>query len=141
MCSRRVSGARESPTAPGCATPSGTGSGGKGGCRMTIMELKDKLYYMAGTREEADVLRETLALLRTHPDAQPNEPLTVAELLGMKGDPVWLQSKEQKELGRWVIVDEVDPDLGFVSFEDGVLIDLKKSGDKLALYRRPPKED
>lgn len=47
-------------------------------------------------------LREAVALLRTHPEAQPNEPLTIEDLLNMSGRPVWI---EDSALGKeWAIV-------------------------------------
>lgn len=40
-------------------------------------------------RRTAKILRAAIALLETHPDNQPNEPLTLEELLEMAGQPIW----------------------------------------------------
>lgn len=45
------------------------------------------------------LLREAIALLCTHPEAQPNEPLTLEELMEMDGQPVYLAEDR-----KWYIV-------------------------------------
>ena len=40
--------------------------------------------------ETTNILREAAAILRTHPDAKPNDPLTLEELREMDGEPVWI---------------------------------------------------
>lgn len=108
---------------------------------MSIEEIKDRLYYMAHSKEDADVLRAALALLRTHPEAQPNEPLTLEELQDMAGLPVWVESPgvDRKISGRWIIVEGAIP-------EDEVLFcngdfNCWDYGRVWLAYRRPPKED
>ena len=114
---------------------------------MSIEEIKDRLYYMAHSKEDADVLRAALALLGTHPDAQPNEPLTEEELRELAGKPVWCEDLQcwgivkYETAGRWknkpfLIGAWHSPDCGTATnFE----YDIKQR--KLTLYRRPPKED
>lgn len=51
--------------------------------------------------ETTNILREAAAILRTHPDAKPNDPLTLEELREMDGEPVWV---EHYNGGEWVIV-------------------------------------
>lgn len=119
---------------------------------MSIEEIISRLEFVACAIDgkkgakvlcgalDAKALRSAVTLLRTHPDAQPNEPLTLSELLEVRGGPAWLQSKKKKDLGRWVIINEVDPKMGFVSFDGGVLINLEDWRDEMDIYRRPPKE-
>lgn len=81
--------------------------------------------------------------LRTHPDAQPNEPLTLEELLGMQAKPGWLDCKYEKgwgiigvyEFGRMISITTLN-DTYFI-YANGEYNDLL--GAKL--YRRPPKEE
>lgn len=88
-------------------------------------------------------LREAIALLRTHQDAQPNEPLTLEELRGMHGKPGWLDCKYEKgwgiigvyEFGRMISITTLN-DTYFI-YTNGEYNDLL--GAKL--YRRPPKEE
>lgn len=80
-----------------------------------------------------DFAREIIALLRTHPDAQPNEPLTFEELKKMDGKPVWLNT-----LCEWFFVDaSCEPILLW-----GVRATCYSTVGLLGeLYRRPPKEE
>lgn len=109
---------------------------------MTIMELKDKLYYMAGTKEEADVLRETLALLRTHPDAQPNEPLTLVELRSMLDCPVWMVGDDEITETGWCLVHRCTNDAVEVIVPSGLIYRVisENIGEVCKFYRRPLKE-
>lgn len=69
-------------------------------------------------------IENVVSLLRTHPDAQPNEPLTEEEIKKMVGEPVYYpQGPEGK---RWLIVDYI-------------AITAVIGGAKL--YRRPPSQD
>lgn len=85
-------------------------------------------------------LREAIALLKTHPDAQPNAPLTLEELMEMDGQPVYLALDK-----KWYIVSvNYEPPRGEAQ---PCGIDLWGAGTSLRLlakcgmYRRPPKED
>lgn len=81
----------------------------------------------------AQALLEAIALLRTHPDAQPNEPLTEAQLKEMDGKAVFVIPKCQVS-GYMGIVAAPEKSIicrgGFIPFS------LCKE-----IYRRPPKED
>lgn len=107
---------------------------------MSIEEIQDKLYYMARSKEDADVLRAALDLLRTHPDVQPNDPLTLEELLEMDGEAVYLAADR-----KWYIVSLKFPGPWGNNVPCGV--DMWGAGTSLSLlakcgvYRRPPKED
>lgn len=79
--------------------------------------------------------------LRTHPDAQPNEPLTLEELRGMVGQPVWVESPgvNREVSGRWTIV-------AAVNMEERALYTrgdytCRFYGVVWIAYRRPPKEE
>ena len=72
---------------------------------MRIEEIINRLEHFfetycagaAGTWVEgkwAEAAEAAVALLRTHPDAQPNEPLTLEELREMDGRPVYLPGGE-----------------------------------------------
>lgn len=51
--------------------------------------------------EDFDTAMETaISLLRTHQDNQPNEPLTLEELRGMYGKPVWVEYEDGSD-GEW----------------------------------------
>lgn len=79
----------------------------------------------------AIAMREAIALLRTHPEAQPNEPLTLEELREMDGQPVWLNVAG----GVWALVGVAD---GVFWMDLGGSIDMAHLEGKA--YRRPPKE-
>lgn len=49
------------------------------------------------------VLREAAAILSTHPDAKPNDPLTLEELREMDGEPVWISSKASQYGSYWLV--------------------------------------
>lgn len=142
----------------------------KGWCRVKINGIISVLEYLATGADEvaneqnryrkerkrasrdAKAIREAITMLRTHPDAQPNEPLALEELREMDGQPVWVETiygggalggsswalVEIQEDGNiflnaigsngWTLSeddDDYDPDLDDVS----------------GVYRRPPKED
>lgn len=106
-----------------------------------------------------EYLAEAIALLRTHPAAQPsateepygcgvplagnsqpNEPLTLEELEKMYGQPVWVESPnvDRKHSGRWGIVDcVIVPDKALFLKGDYPCHDY---GTVWLAYRRPPKE-
>lgn len=86
-------------------------------------------------------LREAVALLRTHPEAQPNEPLTIEDLLNMSGRPVWI---EDSALGKeWAIVGCPSHMKKIVrlSFSDGNSLWADQIFGSGKIYRRPPKEE
>lgn len=94
--------------------------------------------------ENENALHEAIALLKTHPDAQPNEPLTLEELRGMEGWPVWTVTKGISDYGRWeIVIDaECEDRLEMVDGADGFYeIDTDSYGKTWLAYRRPPKED
>lgn len=79
-------------------------------------------------------LRAAIALLRTHPDNQPNEPLTLEELRDMC-EPVWVSVPGLKSGGYWCLC------------KNGTIIPPScnefRSSDipNWVFYRRPPKEE
>lgn len=80
-----------------------------------------------------EMAREAIALLKTHPDAQPNEPLTLEELRDMC-EPVWVSVPGLKSGGYWCLC------------KNGTIIPPScnefRSSDipNWVFYRRPPKE-
>ena len=82
-----------------------------------------------GTFIRKEYLVEAIEALKAHPDAQPNEPLTLEELREMDGKPVW----------------GADGQLYIVNVENDYAAD-KHRGFRMLwtrefFYRRPPKED
>lgn len=114
----------------------------------------------------AQLLRAAIEKLKTHPDNQPNEPLTLEELLEMDGKPVYVQFGDGVE--GWVVVgleeypDDTPPTVFLYSFDmeneghcepDTDFLNLEYSGEFYSnshfglhslgwrAYRRPPKEE
>lgn len=91
--------------------------------------------------KRAIAMREAIALLKTHPYAQPNEPLTLEELLEMDGQPTWCE--EEKHWG--IVFVTQCGSCGLVPFfwalnhEGDFMFDIEKR--QLTLFRRPSKED
>lgn len=95
------------------------------------------------------VATEAITLLRTHPEAQPNEPLTLEELREMDGQPVWV-----KVIDHTVFADKEDDFDGWgmcrsfgARVWDGKRADIvhvdyefEAYGKEWLAYRRPPKE-
>lgn len=81
---------------------------------------------------------EIIALLRTHPDAQPNEPLTETELRCMVGDWVWVTVKcyHYYTTSGWAVIC-TGTQIDFM----GQMLDISDCGVKFTACRRPPKED
>lgn len=91
--------------------------------------------------ENEKTLCEAIALLKTHPDAQPNEPLTLEELRGMVGKPVWvgIPGVSREISCRWIIVAGVDDEEKTLYAVGGFT--CYRYGNVWLAYRRPPKED
>lgn len=53
--------------------------------------LPDGWPLDTGLLDDETVLREAIALLKTHPEAQPDEPLTLEELREMGNKWVWIK--------------------------------------------------
>lgn len=105
-----------------------------------IKNLEDILGYFEGCKWDP-ALRAAIALLRTHTDAQPNEPLTLEDTLEMHGTPAYLYFPDG---GEWVLIRVVSPDREKVELvhRNGILAPIRfvfDGGGKL--YRRPTKEE
>ena len=104
---------------------------------MTIKEIIDHLdeleKFDVEDPDNREALRAAIEKLRTHPDAQPNEPLTEAQLKEMDGKAVFVIPKCQVS-GYMGIVATSEKSIicrgGFIPFS------LCKE-----IYRRPPKEE
>lgn len=79
--------------------------------------------------------------LRTHPDAQPNEPLTEAEVEEYEGKPLWFERPSLNHCsgGKWEIVDGVDTYDHVIILRGGKIV--RGYGLDAVAYLRPPKED
>lgn len=122
---------------------------------MSIDEIINHLNVLASVGELAEetgkvrdingdnsaALRMAIALLKTHPAAQPNDPLTLEELRRMKGEPVWL--KEGLKVGEWAIVlgREDFHYMYFTAWRGTMRFPIEDCGTVWLAYRRPPKED
>lgn len=106
----------------------------------TLCLAGESAYGECQSRIDFD--REIISLLRTHPDAQPNEPLTLDELRGMVRQPIWM---ECKHFSGWAILHLAWPEI-YVSAADGNTYFIWANGEYnerlgAKLYRRPPKEE
>lgn len=121
---------------------------------MSIEEIINHLDVLARVGEDVEkdgrvrdinganaaALREAIALLKTHPEAHPNEPLTLEELWEMDGQPVWVVPKMEMEYGAtavWMVVDSAHH-MASNSKQFALCGDY---GTGWIVYRRPPKED
>lgn len=86
-----------------------------------------------------EMAREAIALLKTHPDAQPNAPLTLEELRGMVGEPVWVRCISEPLLNGWQIVAGVDTEGCGTLYCEGEET-FRYYGRAWLAYRRLPKE-
>lgn len=108
---------------------------------MSIKEIIDHLdeleKFDVEDPDNREALRAAIEKLRTHQDAQLNEPLTLEELRGMYGKPVWVEYKDGKD-GRWGLVG-----IGEITFQAGEFCVIGKDGfgEGWKAYRRPPKEE
>lgn len=119
---------------------------------MSIEEVIRKLEKMAADREdilpgclgwdEAEPLREAVTLLKTHPEAQPNTPLTPEELREMDGQLMWVFESELG-ISYWAIINKVtDSGVFFRTALDARDYGaFSVYGRAWLAYRRPPKED
>lgn len=97
-------------------------------------------YIADSIRRDIRTLRWAIALLKTHPDAQPNEPLTLEELREMDGQPVWTHSDIFPCDCGWRVIKRIVVDSD-VEFTDGWSFGFDGYGKNWLAYRRPPKED
>ncbi len=91
--------------------------------------------------EFGQALRTAIALLRTHLDAQRNEPLTEAEVEEYKGKPLWFERPSLNHCsgGKWEIVDGVNTYDHVIILRGGKIV--RGYGLDAVAYLRPPKED
>lgn len=115
---------------------------------MAVAEIIEKLQEAVdlgdsphrgpfGTFIRKEYLVEAIEMLKTHPDIQPNEPLSLEELRAMHGKPVWIHRSEDGQ-GWWSVVRIGDTRL-YTDY--GAWCDLRDYGETWVVYRRPPKED
>lgn len=119
---------------------------------MTFEEIIDHLdeleKFDVENEENRQALREAIALLRTHPDNHPNDPLTVEELRTMDCQPVVVAKGNDDPM--WALLTVTPHNAEFVEFSvycaDGDKLcfdtdgDNNFDGEEVVFYRRPPKE-
>jgi len=78
-----------------------------------------------------------IAALRAQQDAEANDPLTLDELRGMDGEPVWVKFPKCPEANGWMLVS-----VSSHSVYDGLLgdCDFGNCGETWLAYRRKPEE-
>lgn len=110
---------------------------------IKVLKEHESWLKMVGpeTKKEVEAVSTAIALLKTHPEAQPNEPLTIEDLLNMSGRPVWI---EDSALGKeWAIVgcpSHMKKNVR-LSYSDGNSLWVDQIFGSGKIYRRPPKED
>lgn len=88
-----------------------------------------EIFAAGYTLEKPDYSKKFAEMENLAEAAQPNEPLTMEQLLRMDGAPVWLDVAG----GMWALVDALD---GCLWLDRGGSIDIAKFAGKA--YRRPP---
>lgn len=88
-------------------------------------------------------IRQAIALLKPHPDAQPNEPLTLEELRSMLDCPVWMVGDDEITETGWCLVHRCTNDAVEVIVPSGLIYRVisENIGEVCKFYRRPPKEE
>lgn len=103
------------------------------------MQTEDTKQAITIIRDAYATVRAAIALLKTNPEAQPNEPLTLEELREMDGEPVYLYFGAPKT-GEWVLM-SVSNDRIFFRHKNGVPAPIEMALECGGnLYRRPLKE-
>lgn len=107
--------------------------------RDEFMELVYSLLHSDGTNDRANQIIDAFdsAMAVEAEPILPNDPLTLEELRGMDGEPVWIRTKYDASKSFWAIVntkgDQVESYARVELFED-------YWSDWLA-YRRKPEEN
>lgn len=105
--------------------------------REEFMELVYELLHDDGTNDRAN---QIIAAFDSAPEVeaeplQPNAPLTLEELRGMEGQPVWLEADKG---GRYAVISFVSKH--FVEFTDGAQPSISMYGKSWLAYSRKPEE-
>lgn len=113
---------------------------------MTIqqaIENRERCYkYLLGcgpkaTPENVEAVRLSLEALQEKAEREDPKPLTIEELHGMIGEPVWVQGPGIPEYGRWAIVEDVVEN-SLILVNDFTCHGI---GETWEAYRHKPKED
>lgn len=90
----------------------------------------------------SEAIEMAVTALRTHPDAQPNEPLTLEEMRGMEGQPVWVERHDSGPSGYAIVGDFMSLyGVYFGTAKGGLRLYYDEYGKTWVAYRRPLKED
>lgn len=103
--------------------------------------LREPYQGKIGRSGTAAAIREVIALLRTHQDAQPNEPLTLEDLREMDGRPVWVERPGYGAHWAMVQVWAKSTNIIYLIYNNGAVLHPQVEiacGAKF--YRRPQKE-
>lgn len=101
--------------------------------------------YKSELRNDKELFSMAISALRAQAEAEKNEPLTVAELREMDGEPVWVEMPfGYKFYNGWTLVNvdwKSNNVIYLVRFSGRFELceELIKSGGKI--YRRKPEED
>lgn len=104
----------------------------------SLLDNMSRHQAKAGKSSMADVCRAAITMLKTHPEAHPNEPLTMEDALEMHGEPAYLCWPDG---GEWVLIRVASMEKVELVLRNGILTPIRfvfEGGGKL--YRRPPKE-
>lgn len=104
----------------------------------SVAQMFDSMRYRypeSGESGAVAAIREAIALLADHPDHQPNEPLTEAELRCMVGEWVWVTVHyAHSDTSGWALVCSWTK-LGYLD----QMLDIKDFGIKFVARRWPPR--
>lgn len=95
------------------------------------------LEIAGSAAKTAETIRSAIEKLKTHHEAQTNEPLTPEELRGMVGEWVWVTVHYNHcDCSGWAFVCTA-ANLGYLD----QILSIEDCGTKFNAYRRPPKEE
>lgn len=102
----------------------------------------EEKYIHGGDEGSDEARREAIGMaidaLQAQQETEKNEPLTMAELLKMDGEPVYLRSDDYPGDCGWYVIKAVDKDE--VIFTDGNIFLMSEYGTLWLAYRRKPEE-
>lgn len=108
-----------------------------------IIEALEMIYDDCVVRGECfKTIREAIEKLKTHPEAKPNEPLTIDDLAGMHGEAVWVVELNDYP-PHWALVYwSGKRHKTYLTLDNAAMLDAATfiaAGGRI--YRCPPKEE
>lgn len=102
-----------------------------------VLDSMSRMFPAVKPNERTIAIRAAIEKLKTHPDNQPNEPLTLEDLWEIEGQPVWATSNG---IGRWCIVWIFNGSVHLCALRYDInAVEFMSFGGEI--YRRPPEED